>query len=984
MTINWNSLTCLAAILLVAALPNLLAAQEVDGEESGDEMDTMPISDEPNAAVLTGYHGYNASLLAPMLADRDVSIIDLKSWLNAADFHNYSMVIYDGNLERSSFERSTFNADELPEVEAWLNAGGTLMLFDLGLNVFDSTHGQAFLNRITGGAGKSNSNQGKRVDWDHPWLAHLTEGGDDADKKSIRKWMAHGGLNASKGELVIELSPGKSSLYRAKVGDGQLIYFGWQPFRSKPMTRSSFSIEAEKHYLEQITIFAKIVDELYPIASFDLPTRLVFDHPYELPATNVRPLTPMTKTDWLSHPPTRPMPMANDRPLTETIGSDYYVDVKVGSDSADGSKTQPWKSIAHSVNALRPGDTLYVRSGIYREHVTISAKGELDRPITIRAYPNELVTIDGGIAEFYESPADAWQPFEGGAKGEYVSTQTYPGLGTRADAVNLLARFGDSLIPMHGYRLIGDLRDDSLYWDISEKTGDTVYNGPGVWYNPETSRIHARLHHTNMTALGTARNYRGVTDPRQLPLIIASSKNGPPVHIKEAMHLRLQDLIVQGARTASVQISTSGNIELDGMTMLGGSTCIRMSRSQSVRVVNSSMRGLAAPWTFRSSLKYRSIESQLISASRWNIGKQINRDFEIAYCEITDSVDGVFVGNVADLRFHHNLLHNISDDGIFVTATATATGETPGGNTLIYQNHIGRCLTALAFGVGHGRQSITPDGRIATGKGVFLMRNVFDFREPVMYGRPRSSDDAIDASGRPLGDHGGLVWEPMWIYHNTIVAPSAAWRNYYAYGFAQGIRSSDRQIINNIIWQASKQPGAVFRMSDGDLRFDGNLHWSPDAEDNAQEKLFNSVQKQIVDNWPPPSSAPKVKEKIDLPTEASHPLDLNTDTELLAETMFDKPKPKPAGPPAPVWVEHDQVADPAFKKVDPAWQTNMDLRLSPNSPAIDQGVPIPNGWPDPVDSNDEAGPDVGAIPYNSDVWRIGMFGRLSIFGHTYD
>ena len=44
--------------------------------------------------------------------------------------------------------------------------------------------------------------------------------------------------------------------------------------------------------------------------------------------------------------------------------------------------------------------------------------------------------------------------------------------------------------------------------------------GPGVWYDMKTGRIHARLGHTNLAHLGD-QNYRGETDPRKLPLVIA-------------------------------------------------------------------------------------------------------------------------------------------------------------------------------------------------------------------------------------------------------------------------------------------------------------------------------------------------------------------------------------------------------------------------------------------------------------------------------
>ena len=55
------------------------------------------------------------------------------------------------------------------------------------------------------------------------------------------------------------------------------------------------------------------------------------------------------------------------------------------------------------------------------------------------------------------------------------------------------------------------------YWTLGggEKTKPDahVYCGPGLWFNPETSRIHCRLAHTKLPGLGE-NNYTGETDPR--------------------------------------------------------------------------------------------------------------------------------------------------------------------------------------------------------------------------------------------------------------------------------------------------------------------------------------------------------------------------------------------------------------------------------------------------------------------------------------
>ncbi|MBI2194486.1 MAG: hypothetical protein HYU36_21115 [Planctomycetes bacterium] len=123
-----------------------------------------------------------------------------------------------------------------------------------------------------------------------------------------------------------------------------------------------------------------------------------------------------------SHPPMRPLPVASHRPRGP--GPAHFVDPKVGDDRSEGSETHPWRTLQHAVVQLHPGDTLYLRGGTYTEHVTVTASGAPDKPMTIRSYPGELAIIDGGLREFFESPRTAWNPCPAGAQGEFWSVNT--------------------------------------------------------------------------------------------------------------------------------------------------------------------------------------------------------------------------------------------------------------------------------------------------------------------------------------------------------------------------------------------------------------------------------------------------------------------------------------------------------------------------------------------------------------------------------
>jgi len=72
----------------------------------------------------------------------------------------------------------------------------------------------------------------------------------------------------------------------------------------------------------------------------------------------------------------------------------YYVATN-GSDAGNGTLAQPFRTIGKGLAAARPGDTVMVRGGMYTEKVTFPKSGQLDKLITLQAYPNEQPIIDG-------------------------------------------------------------------------------------------------------------------------------------------------------------------------------------------------------------------------------------------------------------------------------------------------------------------------------------------------------------------------------------------------------------------------------------------------------------------------------------------------------------------------------------------------------------------------------------------------------------
>ncbi len=72
----------------------------------------------------------------------------------------------------------------------------------------------------------------------------------------------------------------------------------------------------------------------------------------------------------------------------------YYVATN-GNDSWAGTEQNPFRTIQRGASAVAAGDTLLVKAGTYVEQVSVSASGTSGNPVTIKAFGNDKVIIDG-------------------------------------------------------------------------------------------------------------------------------------------------------------------------------------------------------------------------------------------------------------------------------------------------------------------------------------------------------------------------------------------------------------------------------------------------------------------------------------------------------------------------------------------------------------------------------------------------------------
>jgi hypothetical protein len=605
--------------------------------------------------------------------------------------------------------------------------------------------------------------------------------------------------------------------------------------------------------------------------------------------------------------PMRPLPKPSMRPMA--AGPARWVAV-TGSDTNDGSKDRPWKTIAVALKTAKPGDTIYLRGGVYHEPIAITRGGTAGMPVTIRSAPNELAIIDAGIREFLDSPKNAWEPVIG-ARGEYRSSATYPTL-PLAPAVRVTGNFADTMIPLHGYRFVEDLRATNIYWNVkNQDPGTGVYLGPGVWLDPATRRIHARL---SAIGLKSYPDYAGPDDPRKLPLVIGTDRSA--LRIENAQHVRVQDLVFRGSTAQTVHIDHASDLEFDGVAIYGGAPALFTRSVSRFKLVRSALRGSAAPWSSRPSMKYRGDSPYLLVAAAT---APQSTDWELAQCDFTDGHDGLIIDSLKRLRFHHNRISNFNDDALYLTYVPR---DTIGDDIQIYENEFTQIFTVLAFGdTGNKTQN-------AIGKGIYVFRNLFDLRRLPHRALPRdAAEDAAPITagweGRMCGDHGSPIWDPVFFYQNTVLTDGKPWRNYYGAVLVQNVQNTKRRVFNNIFIRMDGPPGLGFQRPTDDLQVDGNLLWG--VANGPSADFFTKFRRS----------------KMFVQSQATY---------------------------AAGFGAHDVYADPQLRSLGSG---PLDIRLQPKSPAIDAGVPLPASWPDSLRNRDTGKPDIGALPGGATMATVG-------------
>jgi parallel beta-helix repeat protein len=310
---------------------------------------------------------------------------------------------------------------------------------------------------------------------------------------------------------------------------------------------------------------------------------------------------------------------------TAPTGKTYYV-ATTGNDTAAGTEAAPFRTIKHAVGLIAPGDTVYVRQGVYNERlVSLKSGNAAAGYITFSAYPGETVTLDGtGL------------PIPGGQAGlvdlanaSYVVVQGFGLRNYRTGSTNDVP-IG---IYVHGLGTNVQLINNHVY--------DIITTAPTTPTQCQSN------------ALGVAVYGTGASVPIGNLVISGNELDDLKTGCSESMSI---DGNVDGFVVASNYVHNNNNIGIDaiGFEPVSSNPAVNFAR-------NGEIRG--------------NVVANITSYGNPDYGKQY-------------ASDGIYVDGGANITIEQNLIHNV-DYGIELASEheGHVTSEVIARNNVIYASN---------------------------------------------------------------------------------------------------------------------------------------------------------------------------------------------------------------------------------------------------------------------------------------------------------
>jgi hypothetical protein len=514
-----------------------------------------------------------------------------------------------------------------------------------------------------------------------------------------------------------------------------------------------------------------------------------------------------------------------------------------------------------------------------------------------------------------------------------------------------------------------------------------VYMGPGIWFNHvrdslTEGRVHIRLSHTSNNINGLA-DYDEEIDPTKVKLAI-TPKNMRALQVRNSSYLRFENLSIRYGGEYSIHLTRVQGLVFDHVRLWASTYGLHVGGDATNLTTNTlfghcQFNGGLPTWHFRSDHKaeyYYVDDGKIVhnilgkqSVRTLLLGNPHNTDTEIHHCEFVNAHDLYLIGQ--NLCFHHNWVHNLNDEGLFVDAVGK--DSTIFLDMKIYQNVIVKTLSSISFAGAH------EEGHW------YIYRNLIDLRRPTAGFRPRYTGDTavwryghFPKSNPPDG--------PYDLFQNTFLVYDQQEQASFMHYRSTDVKSGNhpRRSFNNIFVAVNPDPE-----SDRSITFlpspsfpgptDGNDYYRIGL---ATKPLFRYLAYCFKDDPPcpqvpinPPPAKPPCPEDPTNDRKCQAGTFPNLDA-LRNSLLFEQSKSQyPPG-----YEAHSIEADPQFRRIgaNGRFRKTDDLRLGDASPAIGAGVMLPDDLQelDPL-APSSGNPAIGCYPYGSSPLQVGVDGRRS-------
>lgn len=615
------------------------------------------------------------------------------------------------------------------------------------------------------------------------------------------------------------------------------------------------------------------------------------------------------------------------RAALDLLASDCVVSPQ-GADSNPGTPEAPFRTLQKAVQVLKPGDTCYLRAGVYRETVVPIRSGTAEAPIVFRAYPGEKPVISGADpvtgwtlhkGKIYKAPMP-WTRNTAERKagmdqvfvdGEMVPEARWPNIHVnpaaitrdqlaRAESGVMLTRGskeGDAASSRYVTRALKNVPADfwkgayifflpGALWcgvtgEVTASTPDSVtftYN----WLSPESFYNTREKDFFYLWGKLEALDAPGewFRDPSTGILYLWPPKGDDPS--RHAVEAKRRDLCFD--------LRGKSHIVLDGLELFAGGIA---TDARSERIL---LHGIEAKYVGHA-LWYR---------GWWSLATEVCIDLQGPDSEIRDSTVGYAAGHAVRLRGPRSrAVNNVIHDAGYVTNGCNIATE--GEGILVAQNTLR----------GTGNQTCLDLSRTARSKALY--------NDISHSGRLIIDEAAVWVARDTDGQGTEIAWN---LIHDTH-APSDG-KEYFGNGaiYLEG-RVKNFVIHHNVMWNIAG-PGIYLPGVEGE--FSGIQVFNNTCDAN-----FNVLK----------------------------PAGVTLKNNVFWAFQFDRVPPGDLGSNVTFRKQYPNVLflkDPGF--ANPA---AFDFRPRPGSPLIDRGVAVPP-WTDGFSGR---APDVGALEHGGSPWVAG-------------